>query len=239
MTAKCPSFIRSIFACFFMLFFFLFQSCIGEDFVDDFIEPLVRINNPVSNLAISSTHTFEATFLNNTGTPEQADIIWESSDGSVINIDSNGIATGIAEGEAIISARVESGSGQFIEDNNRISVTQDGDAQAMETVVMGNIVSKSSYVLEGSFTLEETASGTGLRLFFEDDYRASSSLPGLYLYLSNNPNSPNGALEVGEVTTFSGAHSYAIPNANITTYGYLLYWCKPFSVKVGDGFIAN
>ena len=41
------------------------------------------------------------------------------------------------------------------------------------------------------------------------------------------------------VTVFSGAHSYQIVNAgiDITTYDYLLYYCKPFVVKVGDGKI--
>ena len=66
---------------------------------------------------------------------------------------------------------------------------------------------------------------------------ACSSLPGLYLYLTNNPNTINGAQEVGEVTIFSGAHSYSIPNTGINEYNYLLYWCKPFSVKVGEGKI--
>nr|HQU58856.1 hypothetical protein [Saprospiraceae bacterium] len=68
-----------------------------------------------------------------------------------------------------------------------------------------------------------------------DNYRASTSLPGLYLYLTNNPATVNNALEVGKVAVFDGAHSYHISGVGINDYDYLLYWCKPFSVKVGDG----
>ena len=61
------------------------------------------------------------------------------------------------------------------------------------------------------------------------------SLPGLYAYLTNNPSTVNNAFEIGRVETFSGAHSYRISGVGLNDYDDLLYWCKPFSVKVGDG----
>ena len=99
----------------------------------------------------------------------------------------------------------------------------------------GTIVSTSSYKLEGDFSLSET-NGT-LTLSFVDNYEASSALPGLYVYLTNNPNSINDALEIGKVEVFKGAHSYEIDNTSITAFDYVLYFCKPFRVKVGDGKI--
>jgi len=79
--------------------------------------------------------------------------------------------------------------------------------------------------------------GGNLTLRFEDDYRASTALPGLYVYLTNNPNSTNSALEIGAVTTFSGAHTYTIEDVDISEYQYILYFCKPFNVEVGEGLI--
>ena len=72
---------------------------------------------------------------------------------------------------------------------------------------------------------------------FGDDYQASTSLPGLYVYLTNNPATANNAFEIGRVEIFNGAHSYRISGVGLNEYDYLLYWCKPFSVKVGDGEI--
>ena len=97
----------------------------------------------------------------------------------------------------------------------------------------GAIRTTSSYLLEGSFTLRQD--GNDIVLEFADNYRASTSLPGLYVYLTNNPSTSNNAFEIGRVETFEGAHSYRISGVGLNDYDYLLYWCKPFSVKVGDG----
>jgi hypothetical protein len=99
----------------------------------------------------------------------------------------------------------------------------------------GSIRTTSSYLLEGDFTI--TAPTGNLQIDIAENYRASTALPGLYLYLSNNPNSTAGALEIGRVEVFSGAHGYTVPNVGIDEYAYLLYYCKPFNVKVGDGEI--
>lgn len=97
----------------------------------------------------------------------------------------------------------------------------------------GQIRTTSGYVLEGNYRYE--FNGTQIILSLDDTYRASSSLPGLYLYLTNNPNSPEDGYEVGAVSVFSGTHSYSLPaSIGLMDYKYLLYWCKPFRVKVGD-----
>ena len=75
-----------------------------------------------------------------------------------------------------------------------------------------------------------------LKLSFADNYNASTALPGLYIYLTNNPSTNVGAYEIGAVTDFDGAHSYDLPNSiSLMDYEYVLYFCKPFNVKVGDG----
>jgi len=77
----------------------------------------------------------------------------------------------------------------------------------------------------------------GVALNIADNYKTTSALPGFYVYLTNNPNSINDAVEIGEVTIFEGAHSYEILGVGLTDYDYVLYFCKPFRVKVGDGKI--
>jgi len=112
-----------------------------------------------------------------------------------------------------------------------------------ETVVTnltrtGSLKTTTFYDLAGSFVMEKV--GTDLILSFNDDYIASSNLPGLYVYLTNNPATTNGALEIGKVQVFNGAHEYVIPgDIPLEEYGHLLYFCKPFTVKVGDGTFDN
>ena len=91
--------------------------------------------------------------------------------------------------------------------------------------------------LEGSYVLKVQDNGV-LRLSLGDDYKASTSLPGLYIYLGNNPNSIADAYEIGAVTVFQGAHFYDLPESiGLYDNSYILYWCKPFGVKVGEGKI--
>ena len=101
----------------------------------------------------------------------------------------------------------------------------------------GTIRTTSSYELTGSYEYGLNDAGQ-LVLDIGDDYVASTAIPRLFVYLSNNPNSPSGAYEIAEVTVFSGAHSYVLPSSiDISDYKYILYWCKPFIVKVGDSTI--
>ena len=97
----------------------------------------------------------------------------------------------------------------------------------------GQIRSTSSYLLEGNYIYEHT--GTNVLLSLNNNYKASTALPGLYIYLGNNPNTTEGAYEIGPVTVFQGAHEYSLPSSiALMDYQYILYWCKPFNVKVGE-----
>ena len=97
----------------------------------------------------------------------------------------------------------------------------------------GTIRTTTFYPLEGSFQYSETEDG-GVHIDIAADYIADNRLPGLYIYLSNNPNSIFNALEIEEVTTFSGAHEYTVPEVGFEDYNFIVYFCKPFNVKVGD-----
>lgn len=221
-----------------MVLFLALHGCIGEDIIDDFVEPTVRIDNPVGGLKVNETYNYEAVYFNNVGEETETNVNWSSSNATIVSITNDGFATAISEGQATITATVTADNITVSASELITIVAPDEEPPPPATgTKSGTIRTTSSYVLEGDFTLEEIDDSNNLLLSITSNYKASTSLPGLYLYLTNNPNSVNNALEIGEVIVFSGAHEYTINNTDINDYKYLLYWCKPFSVKVGDAEI--
>ena len=214
------------------------QSCIGDDIIQDLVPEQVRILNPLDSLPLNETFQFSASYFNNIGVEETATIVWSSSDESILSITADGTATSISEGTVIVTATTTTSTQEVLTDRItiQVSASASGVPDLKERTV--TIRTTSSYVLEGTGVLKETASGE-LELAVNSDFRASSSLPGLYVYLTNNPNTLSGAFEIGRVTQFSGAHSYTFSGADLNTYAYVLFFCKPFVVKVGDGELAD
>ncbi len=221
----------------FLLLTLLLQSCIGDDIVFDTVDPVLRINAMIDTLGVGETHDFTARYLNNIGVEEErTDIAWFSSNEDILSLTLAGEATALALGEAQVIAELNLSDGTTLMDQRTIVVGE----ETVETTTearSGTIQTTTFYTLEGSFTL--TDQGGSLLLEIADDYEASSSLPGLYLYLSNNPNSIANALEVSKVTVFDGTHDYTIEGVELDEYSHLLYYCKPFNVKVGDGLIGE
>ncbi|MEQ9287019.1 MAG: Ig-like domain-containing protein [Cyclobacteriaceae bacterium] len=214
----------------------LLSGCVGEDFIDDRVDERVEIANPISELKVGDTYQFNARFFNNVGKIDEATFEWQSSGPDIISVDGNGLATGLSEGNVIISVSVPEVAGLKYE----LPVMAGAETVVMENPNerSGTIQTTSSYTLEGDFTIVKTEEGLELQL--ASNYKASTALPGLYVYLTNNPATVNGAYEIGEVKVFSGANTMAIGGSvGIMDYAYLLYFCKPFNVKVGHGEIGN
>ncbi|MFK7971620.1 MAG: Ig-like domain-containing protein [Bacteroidia bacterium] len=208
-------------------------SCIGTDIIPDRVDPELRISNPVDTIGISTDYQYEASYFNTIGLPDPAaSISWESSNPDVIAIDENGLARAVSLGNARITASVQQDSG-VVEDFNEVAV---GESTVNNSEQSGTIQTTSSYKLTGDFVIRSNGDG-GIDIVIADNYEASTALPGLYLYLTNNPNTVAGAKEIGKVQTFKGAHQYTVDDAELFTYSHLLYFCKPFNVKVGDGAI--
>lgn len=211
----------------------MFQGCIGDDIIFDTVAESIRITNAIDTLGLDDSFTFEAMYLNNIGEEETVEVIWSSSDTSVVTIDDTGLAYGKSIGTTMIEAKTEIPGQEVVKDQFILQVVE-GETGTGATQRTGELRTTSSYQLEGAFILKQEAGDLVLSL--SDSYRASSSLPGLYVYLANNPNTTNNALEISKVTVFNGAHSYSIPEGvDLNTYQYVLYYCKPFNVKVGDG----
>ena len=204
--------------------------CIGDDFIDDAVDPVIQITNKIDTIAFNESFQFEATYLNNVGVPEDVPFEWSSSSPNIISISQNGLATGLEEGSSRISVNYQDGV-VLLKDEITVHVGEETVVSTTER--SGSIRTTSSYTLRGDFVLSKD--GDGVKLDFSDNYSASSNLPGLYVYLTNNPNSIADAHEIGAVSVFSGAHSYSVDTVGLNDFNYLLYFCKPFNVKVGDG----
>lgn len=215
-----------------ILFSIALLGCIRDDIVLDEVSPELRITTNVDSIVVDSVFQFEATYFNNVGMEETVEIQWQSSNPSVASIDMQGLVTTHELGMAYIIISYNSGK-KILKDSLKVYVANSTSMGAMER--MGTIETTSSYTLEGDFVVRQE--GNNLVIEIAENYKASSSLPGLYVYLSNNAATTVGAYEIGAVQVFSGAHTYTVPNVGLNDYDVLLYFCKPFNVKVGDGDI--
>ena len=220
-----------------ILSFLLLSACIGDDYINDQVDPVLRISNPLKSIAKDTTIQLEYSFTNNIGLAENIEVEWNSSETEIAEISAEGELTAVAKGNTIISLDA-SFDGQSLQDTFHLTVSEETIVTQVEDNRVGSLVASSFYDLEGDFTLEKV--DDKLILTFEDNYNADTGLPGLYVYLSNNPNSVNGAYNIGAVQVFSGEHSYEIDeNIDLFEYSHVLYFCKPFNVKVGDGPLSE
>ena len=70
----------------------LFTSCIGDDIVDDYVSPEIRIQNPVSSIEEGTTYQFQHQFINNVGQVESISPSWSSADEAILTVDQSGLA---------------------------------------------------------------------------------------------------------------------------------------------------
>ncbi len=209
-------------------------ACIGTDLIDDSVPRELRILALPDTIAFGDTVDLSATYFNEIGREEGVDILWTSADPSVFRVTDRGQGIAVATGSTTLRAEANV-AGQTVSEETGVVVGR----QTVTTVQTrkGTIRTTSSYKLTGDFTI--TQEGANLLVEVAADYEASTALPGLYVYITNNPSTTNGAREIERVETFKGAHSYLIENARLGDYSHLLYFCKPFSVKVGDGKIEE
>lgn len=198
--------------------------------------PTLSITNGISQITANTIYQLELAFQDELGNlAEIPNSTWSSSNESLLKVNQTGTIQAIAAGTVTLTVSTQV-SNTIISTQNVITIVAPLVTQV--TSFSGKVVSKSSYRLEGGFTLARESDG--LVLYLDEDYRASTALPGLYIYLSNNANTTAGAYEIGAVTVFNGAHSYTLPNSiELMDYKYILYWCKPFNVKVGEAKIYD
>ena len=220
-----------------LLSIFLLQSCVQDDIINDRVDASFSITNPITEITLNDTFQLTTKYTDNVGKTVTTNITWSSSNEMIATVSNSGLVTAVAQGQATIMASIVSEEGETITDEIVVTVTMDQVDNNTTQEKTGTIRTTSSYVLEGTFTLREIPNTNNLELVINDNYRASSSLPGLYIYLTNNPNTVNNAKEIEAVRVFNGAHTYIIEDTGINDFSHILYWCKPFSVKVGEAEI--
>ena len=216
----------------------LFTACIGEDILDDQVAERLIFINPIDTLQPESSHQLSVRFFNNVGAEEFIAVEYNSTDETVATVGDRGLIQTLTEGRTTIEVNALSPEGIELSDAFDLEVTS-AISGPSATEGFGQIETSSSYILTGAFTIRELPESGVLQINIDESYRADTDLPGLYVYLTNNPFSIANALEIGPVEIFSGSHQYTIPETRLNEYSYLLYWCKPFEVKVGDGRIET
>ena len=228
----------------------IFLNCIGEDLIDDYVDPDLRFTNVILSLPIGVTHQYIVRFFDESGTEViDPSLMWEIEPPSIAEISESEEITALAEGEATVTVKTTGFQGETISAEtviyvssssitNSETIMENNEVIEVDSFFEGEIKTTSSYQLQGNFRYE--LNETRIILSLDETYRADSSLPGLYIYLGNNPNTVSDAYEIGAVQIFEGEHQYNLPESiKLMDHKYILYWCKPFNVKVGEGKIFD
>jgi uncharacterized protein YjdB len=194
----------------------------------------VTANSTIATIILSPSNELELTPLGNgTITPTARDaagntipgvsFTFNSSNTAIATVNNTGFVQGVAYGTANITASA------------------------------GNIVSlpvPAAVVRSANFNGPFSATGlvkiklvNGVfRLQTGPTFSVSTGAPDLRIYLSNNTNNINDAIEVATLNQRSGAQDWAIPMVNTNgqpvtlgfgTYRYVLVWCKQFGGNYG------
>ncbi len=184
-------------------------------------------NNPVtlsltasSNVVqIGETLQLEVTAMTLSGNtvPPTGTVNYTSSDESIITVNADGLITAVAPGKANVRASDD------LLTSAPFEITVSAGSRTAQ------FVGVNGYSVSGGAELTDT------ELSFLDDFVTQSG-PGLYVYLSNSPNSVGGGVELGAVMSNSGAQSYTIPDGVLSSeFEYVIIYCKPFGIAFGRG----
>lgn len=153
---------------------------------------------------------------------ENSEIVWSSSNNSILTINQNGQVTAIATGDASITASIKN---IF---SYPYSITVLGESRSGNFIKAPN----QSHNLSGTVTLTKT-SGENLVLSFGDDFLSSGG-PDVRVYLSNMQGVNSSSLDVGSLKSTSGAQSYSIPSGvSLNDYNWVVVHCVPFNITFG------
>lgn len=147
---------------------------------------------------------------------------WNSSDESVLTVNSSGTVKAISAGTAFVTAIINNISSSPY----RITVTGKVRTGSFEKNP------NQDHVVSGGAILKENAYGT-LKLEFDSTF-ASSGGPDIRVYLSVNQSISGNSFEVGTLKSTSGKQTYNISSSvNINDYDFVLIHCVPFNITFG------
>ncbi len=188
------------------------------------IDQVARVVVTPGNAQLNPGETIQLSAVSNNinGDPLSGRIFtWLSSNVSIVDINSAGLATALMPGIAEITATTEG--------INSSPVTIEVFSQSRSGTFMGS----GPYDVNGTVTINQDTDDS-LVLEFGEDFSASSG-PGLGVYLSTTNVVNSGSLDLGRLQSNSGAQTYNIPGGvKINTYDWVIIHCVPFNVRFGS-----
>jgi uncharacterized protein YjdB len=192
---------------------------------------LTVVTNSSQVATITITPTTQELTLNGTTTPTATaqtvngttivgkTFTWQSANTAIVEVNSTtGVVTAKGYGTTTITATVDGIQSAPAE----IQVIRQG-------TFTGNSFGTVKLKIENGILKLQTGSNFG-----------GNSAPDLRMYLSNSGNGNTNALEIATLTQRSGAQSWNIPsNVNITSYRYVVVWCKQFSANYGTADLGQ
>lgn len=189
----------------------------------------IAVNNTVLSTVTITPSTTQEILLNGTvnlsatGTNILGGVItgltfnWMSNASTSVQVNSSGMATGLAYGSANVTA------------------TASGIQSApimVQVIRQGNFTSMNS---TGTAKLK-IENGT-LKLTTSANFYVNPAPPDLRIYLSTSPSSITGAVQIAPLSTLaqtSGARVWNVPSTvSITQYRYAVVWCAQFGGVYG------
>ncbi len=175
----------------------------------------------IQELKLNETATITAAGKNNSGTVIPGlSFSWQSTNTALAEVNANGVVTGKAYGTTDVKA------------------TSMGIQSAP---VMVQVIRKGNFAGSSSGGMGKLKIDNGnLKLQTTPDFVVQSSPPDLRIYLGNNNNNINGAVEIASLSQKTGAQSWNVPAAvTITQYRYVIVWCKRFGGTYGVADLGN
>ncbi|MGK7396497.1 MAG: DM13 domain-containing protein [Candidatus Cyclobacteriaceae bacterium M3_2C_046] len=206
-------------------------SCIGTDIVEQELVPeMMRISQKVEALKVGETFMFGADYFNNTGELSGVPVMWSSTNSNIIAIDESGNATAISPGQTYIIAMYQSVKDSVLVESGEETIIP-------SDLRTGTFQGANNYTVSGDFSLADQSGQ--LLLQFNNNFRTSNG-PGLHVYLSNQSSSVSGGIDLGELKSNQGSQQYDVPaEVNLSTYNFVIIYCKPFGVPFGYGQLNN
>jgi Bacterial Ig-like domain (group 2)/Electron transfer DM13 len=145
---------------------------------------------------------------------------WVSNDNGTVEVSSGGSVTGKVYGTANVSA---------------------SSLNIQSAPVMVQVIRRGNFSGSGSAGAAKLKIENGiLKLQTTPDFSVAGGPPDLRIYLGNNNNNINGAVEVGTLAQRTGAQSWNVAApTGITQFRYAIVWCKQFGGTYGVADLGN
>ncbi|HEX7142636.1 MAG TPA: DM13 domain-containing protein [Nitrososphaeraceae archaeon] len=113
------------------------------------------------------------------------------------------------------------------------TMTMNISQSAQNKALIGNFIGIDDGIHNAKGLAKILILSNGSQILRLENFKSTNG-PDVHLYLSNNEQA-NDFIDLGRLKANNGNQNYKIPmNIDFNHYGYVLIWCKPFSVLFGS-----